>query len=265
MFLPFPERTRFACLLLLLVCNGHVQARDLVVCADPDNLPFSHEDGSGFENRIAELVATDIGARLVYHWQPLRRGVVRKTLEAGVCDVLAGIPADPAGVATTSPYYRSSYTLVTRRDWGRPVSSFDDERLRTSRIGVPLIGVDGAAVSPALALAQHGLTGNVTGFPVYGAVSVAQRIVDALVNGRIDVAVLWGPQAGYYAQRAQAPLVVALAPDDPSGPEAFSIAIAVRVDENALRDEINASLRRERSQIDAVLAGYGVPLLTEEK
>jgi mxaJ protein len=256
---------RYACVVLLLACSGPAHARDLVVCADPDNLPFSHEDGSGFENRIAELVANDIGAHLVYRWQPLRRGVVRKTLEAGVCDVLAGVPADPAGVATTSPYYRSSYALVTRRDWGQPVSSFDDERMHTSRIGVPLIGADGAAVPPALALARHGIIANVTGFPVYGAVSVAQRMVDALANGRIDVAVLWGPQAGYYAQRARVPVIVALAPDDPSGPESFSIAIAVRADESGLRDEIDASLHRQRSRIDAVLATFGVPLLADAK
>jgi mxaJ protein len=251
-------------LLLLLACSGAVAARDLMVCADPDNLPFSREDGSGFENRIAELIANDIGARLVYRWQPLRRGVVRKTLEAGICDMLAGVPADPAGVATTSAYYRSSYALVTRKDWGQPVSSFDDERMRTSRIGVPLVGADGAAVPPALALARHGIISNVTGFPVYGAVSVAQRMVDALADGRIDVAVLWGPQAGFYAQRAQVPVVVSLAPADTSGPETFSIAIAVRADESGLRDEIDASLRRQRERIDAVLATFGVPLLAND-
>jgi mxaJ protein len=150
--------------------------------------------------------------------------------------------------------------LVTRRDWGAPVWSFDDARLRTSRIGVPLIGVDGAAAPPALALARHGILNNVTGFPVYGATSIAQRMVDALANGEIDVALVWGPTAGYYARRAKVPIELALAPDDDSAPESFAIAIAVRDDERALRDDIDTALVRGRSRIDAVLMEHGVPL-----
>ena len=92
----FLEGVRLTCMLALLACCSRVESRDLVVCADPDNLPFSHQDGSGFENRIAELVAQDLRARLVYRWLPLRRGVVRKTLGARLCDVLMGVPADPA-------------------------------------------------------------------------------------------------------------------------------------------------------------------------
>lgn len=257
----FLEHVRLACALAVLGCCSQVESRDLVVCADPDNLPFSHQDGSGFENRIAELVAQDLDARLVYHWLPLRRGAIRKTLGAGLCDVLIGVPADPARVTTTIAYYRSGYALLTRKDWGPPVSSFDDPRLRTSRIGVPLIGADGAAAPPALMLARRGILDNVTGFPIYDALPVAQRMVDALASGRLDIAVGWGPTLGYYARRAEVPIDLVLAPEDASVPESFAIAIAVRDDERALRDEINAALDRDRSRIDAILAQYGVPLL----
>lgn len=257
----FLEGVRLTCAVALLACCGRVESRDLVVCADPDSLPFSHQDGSGFENRIAEIVAQDLRARLVYRWLPLRRGVVRKTLGARLCDVLMGVPADPVGVATTIPYYRSSYALVTRTDWGAPVSSFDDTRIRASRIGVPLIGADGAAVPPASALARRGILDNVVGFPVYGAQPVAQRMVDALADGRLDVAVGWGPTMGYYARRAKIPITLALAPDETSAPESFSIAIAVRDDESDLRDDLSVAVDRERSRIDAVLTEYGVPLL----
>jgi mxaJ protein len=256
----FLEGVRLVGVVTLLAISPLAASRDLVVCADPDDLPFSHQDGSGFENRIAVLVAQDLGARLVYRWQPLRRGVVRKTLGAGLCDVLMGVPADPAHVATTIPYYRSSYVLVTRKDWGQPVSSLDDPRLRTGRVGVPLIGADGAAVPPALALARRGIVNNVTGFPVYGALPVAQRMVDALVNGELDIALMWGPTAGYYARRASVPIELALAPDDGSVPESFTIAIAVRDDERVLRDDIDIALARDRAGIDAVLREYGVPL-----
>ena len=257
----FLERLRLIGALALLGCCSQVEPRDLVVCADPDNLPFSRQDGSGFENRIAELVAQDLDARLVYRWLPLRRGVARKTLGAGLCDVLMGVPADPARVATTIAYYRSSYALATRSDWGPPVSSFDDPRLRTSRVGVPLIGADGAAAPPGLMLARRGILDNVTGFPIYDAVPVTQRMVDALARGELDVALVWGPTAGYYLRRAEVPIALVLAPEDASVPESFAIAIAVRDDERALRDEIKAALERDRSRIDAILAQYGVPLL----
>ena len=257
----FLEGARLTCVVALLACCSRVESRDLVVCADPDNLPFSHQDGRGFENRIAELVAQDLRARLVYRWLPLRRGVVSKTIGARVCDVLMGVPADPAGVATTIPYYRSSYALVTRTGWGAPVSSFDDTRIRVSRIGVPLIGADGAEAPPASALARRGMLDNVKGFPVYGALPVAQRMVDALATRQLDIAVGWGPAVGYYARRAKVSIDLELVPDETSIPEAFSIAIAVRDDEPELRDALNAALDRERSRIDAVLVEYGVPLL----
>jgi len=255
------ERALVTCLLAVLACGSRAESRDLVVCADPDNLPFSDQNEAGFENRLAELVARDLGAQLIYHWLPLRRGAVRKTLDARLCDVLMGVPVDPHGVATTNAYYRSSYVLVTRSKWGAPVSSFDDTRLRTSRIGVPLIGGDGATIPPASALARRGNLYNVQGFPVYGALPGARRMVDALTAGELDIAVGWGPSMGYFARYAKIPMVVALAPDDAEAPESFAIAIAVREDEGELRDALNATLDRERPRIDAVLMAYGVPML----
>lgn len=257
----FLERFLVTCVLAILACSSRAESRDLVVCADPDNLPFSDQNEAGFENRLAELVARDLGAQLIYHWLPLRRGAVRKTLEARLCDVLMGVPVDPHGVATTNAYYRSSYVLVTRSNWGTPISSFDDTRLRTSRIGVPLIGGDGATIPPASALARRGNLYNIQGFPVYGALPAARRMVDALTAGELDVAVGWGPSIGYFARHAKIPLVVAPAPDDILAPGSFSIAIAVGEDERELRDDLNALLDRQRATIDAVLTVYGVPML----
>jgi mxaJ protein len=257
----FLEGIGLTCMLALFACCSRAESRDLVVCADPDNLPFSHRNGSGFENRIAKLVAQDLRARLVYRWLPLRRGAVRKTLGARLCDVLIGVPADPGDVTTTIPYYRSSYALVTRTGLGTPVSTFDDTRIRVSRIGVPLIGADGAAAPPASALARRGIVDNVRGYPVYGAMPVAQRMVHAVATGELDIVVGWGPAVGYYAQRAKVPLDLVLAPDETAAPESFSIAIAVRDGESELRDDLNTTLARERTRIDAVLVEYGVPLL----
>ncbi len=259
----FLERVRLACALVLLGCCSQVQSRDLVVCADPDNLPFSHQDGSGFENRIAELVAQDLDARLVYRWVPLRRGAVRKTLGAGVCDVLIGVPADPAHITTTIAYYRSSYALLTRKDWGPPVWSFDDPRLRTSRIGVPLIGADGAAAPPASALARRGIVDNVTGFPVYGAVTCGATHGRCARVGADRHRRRMGPDGGLLraaGQGSDRPRA-GCADDDRRCRSRLRSPSRCATTRRALRDEIDAALDRDRSRIDAILAQYGVPLL----
>lgn len=257
----FLDRVALALATAALVVGAQASARNLVVCADPADLPYSSEERSGFENRVVQLVADEMSARLVYRWQPLRRGVARKTLGAHVCDVLAGVPVGMPGVATTSPYYRSAFVFVARRDGRPPIASFDDPRLRKAAIGVQLVGADGAATPAAFALARRGIVGNVVGFPVYGAEPAAQRIVEAIDGGRIDVAVAWGPQIGYFAQRAHAPLVVSVARDDEALPLAFDIALGVRKDDVALRDALDEALARVRAPIRAVLADFAVPVV----
>src|SRR5690349_10424606 len=147
--------------------------RTLRVCAEPDNLPLSSADEAGFENRIARLLADEIGARLVYAWQEQRRGFVRKTFGAGVCDVWMGVSAGFERLLTTRPYYRSRYVFVNRADAREPLASFADPRLARLRIGVQLIGDDLAATPPALALARAGAVAGVVGYPVYGEGSAA--------------------------------------------------------------------------------------------
>jgi quinoprotein dehydrogenase-associated probable ABC transporter substrate-binding protein len=226
------------------------------VCADPDNLPYSREDGAGFENRIVQLVANEMGATVRYAWQPLRRGAVRKTLDGKACDMLAGVPVGLERVTTTRPYYRSGFVFVYAGD-AAPFESFDDARLRTVRVGVQLVGADMAATPAALALARRGIVDNVVGFSVYGAQPAAQRMIGALERGELDVAVVWGPQAGYFARRARTRLAMSLA-HDPARLE-FAIAMAVRKGDIALRDELDAALARSLDRVRAVLAEFGVP------
>jgi len=241
---------------LLLACSP-LGARELVVCADPDDLPYSHAEAGGFENRVARVVAEEIGATLRIAWQPLRRGVVRKTLGTGACDALAGVPVGMEGVATTAPYYRSAYVVVQRRD-DAAIMSFDDARLRDMIVGVQLVGADMAAAPPALALARRGIVANVRGYPVFGDTPAAQRMIDAVAAGTLDAAFLWGPQAGYYVQRSGRPLTMTTVRDRG---EQFSIAMAVRKDDTALRDELDAALARAHERIAAVLREYGVPVV----
>jgi mxaJ protein len=234
----------------------------LRVCADPDNLPFSHENGSGFENRIAELAAQDLGIPLRYEWLPDRRGFVRKTMGARLCDVIIGVPVGFERTVNTAPYYRSRYVWVERTRDGIAPTSFDDPRLPRLRIGVQLIGNDMAASPPGYALARHQLTGNVIGFPIPGEQPAAERMMDALAGERIDAALVWGPQAGYFANRASVPLRVlplAAPPDAPGQPFEFAIAMGVRRGDEALRLALDDFIRRRQDDIDRILADFAVP------
>jgi quinoprotein dehydrogenase-associated probable ABC transporter substrate-binding protein len=252
---------RSALVALSLACAAMAQGRELRVCADPDNLPLSNAEGGGFENRIAEIVAAEMGAQLRYEWLPLRRGFVRKTLGEGLCDVFIGVPADFERVMTTRAYYRSSYVFVDAPS-ARGVGSFDDPRLGTMRIGVQLVGNDLAATPPGHALAMQGYVDNVRGYTIYGTGPVSQRMVDALARGELDAALVWGPQAGYFAARSATPLDVRLAraPEGLTGvPFEFDIAMGVRRGDRSLRDELDAVIERRRADIDAILAAYAVP------
>jgi quinoprotein dehydrogenase-associated probable ABC transporter substrate-binding protein len=247
-----------------LVFATIADARELRVCADPNNLPFSNERGEGFENKIAELIADELGVTLSYTWWAQRRGFIRNTLNTGSCDLVTGTTNGIEMLRTTLPYYRSGYAFVTRQD-GPKVSSLDDPILHNLRIGIQLVGEDGANPPPSEALARRGIVDNVRGYLVYGDYreqNPAAAIMDAVAKGEIDVAIVWGPVAGYFAGRESMPLKVALVTpqnDGPRVPMVFDINMGVRRDDPTLRDEINAALSKLRPKIDAVLANYGVP------
>jgi len=253
-----------ALLVAVALAFGFTQARasELRVCSDPDNLPYSHANGSGFENRIAELVAQDLGAKLVYTWFPQRRGFVRRTLNARLCDVVIGVPTAFDLVRTTKPYYRSIYTFVYPAVSSHRYGSFEDPALATARIGIQLIGDDFDATPPAHVLALKGIVNHVVGYPVYGEHPQAERMVQALARGEIDVAIIWGPQAAYYARRAELPLkiVAAKAPADLAMlPFEFSISMGVRKNDASFAQRLDEVLARRRSEIDAILDEYYVP------
>ncbi|MER8578846.1 substrate-binding domain-containing protein [Mesorhizobium sp. M1423] len=241
-------------------------ARELRICADPNNMPFSNAAREGFENKIAELVAGELGVTVSYTWWAQRRGFVRNTLKAGLCDLVPGTPANLEMLRTTAPYYRSSYVFVTHKDVPE-ITSFNDPRLRDLRIGVQLIGDDGANSPPVQALGRRGIVGHVIGFPVYGDYSAPNplaRIIEAVANGDIDLAVVWGPLAGYFGAKQKMPLrITPVAPriDGPLLPMIYDISMGVRRDDDALRGEVDAALAKHRAEIDAILAEYGVPRL----
>jgi mxaJ protein len=241
----------------------------LRVCADPNNLPFSNERGEGFENRIAEMLAADLGAELRYTWWAQRRGFFRNTLRAGACDVVVGVPASFELALTTTPYYRSAYAFVYRKDKRLAVRSFDDEALKSLKIGVQVVGDDGANTPPAHALAARGIVGNVRGYTLYGDYSrpsPPSRIVEAVAAGEVDLGVVWGPQAGYFARRQRVALeVVPVSPriDLPFLPFVYDISMGVRRGDDELLARLEQFLERRRPDIERILEEYGVPRVAE--
>jgi len=265
--------TSVACALaipILMSCDrGHAATppRILKVCADPNNLPFSNQQQQGFENRIAELISREMKAKLRYTWWAQRRGFVRNTLNAHECDLLIGVPSSFDRAGTTTPYYRSSYVFVTRHDRHLHIQSFDDPALRRLSIGVQMVGDDFTNTPPAHALSKRGIIRNVHGYSVYGDYrqpNPPARIVDAVANNEVDIAIVWGPLAGYFARREPVALdIVPVSPqiDLPFLPFVFDISMGLRRGEDAFRDTLNAIIARRKPEIDGILKEYGVPRL----
>src|SRR5689334_1267113 len=227
-------------LLLVVALPLSMAAADLRVCADPNNLPFSNQKLEGFENKIADILARDLHKNVKYTWWAQRRGFIRNTLKAGECDVVIGLPAGFEMALVTRPYYRSTYVFVSRKDRHLNIHSFDDAALRTlKKIGVQIIGDDYANTPPVHALAKRGIM-NIAGYTVYGDYRTSNppaRIIDAVVKGDVDMAVVWGPLAGYFARRQTVPLdIVPVSPevDLPFLPFVFDIAMGVRRGDQAL-------------------------------
>jgi mxaJ protein len=237
----------------------------LRVCAEPGNLPYSNVQQQGFENRLAQLVAQDLGRKLEYVWTAEIGDFLGKTLNARRCDVIMGLPSGIGDAQTTHPYYRSSYVFVSRRDRRLHVSSFDDPVLKKLRIGLHVIGGDDGVFPPAAALIHRGLRRNIKWYRAYPDLSKPNgpaELIKAVERGEIDVAVAWGPLAGYIARRASTPLdVVPVAQQfERSMPLAFDISMGVRRGDAGLLSKLNAILTRRRGEIRRLLASYGVPL-----
>lgn len=252
----------------LLVMPTVAGAAALKVCADPNNLPFSNDRREGFENKIIEIVAAELGDTVDYVWWAQRRGVVTMALNEGLCDIIPGIGSVSGVLLTYPPYYRSSYVFVARAD-APAISSFDDPRLRKLRLGIQLVGDDGANPPPSVALSRRGIIDNVRGYSVLGDYTLPNppaRVIDAVSAGEIDVAIAWGPVAAYFASREHPALTitpVASQYDMPGLPMAFDISMGLRLDEGALRKDIEQALLRRKPEIDAVLREYEVPNLDE--
>ena len=242
-------------------------ALDLRVCADPYDMPFSNSQGEGFENKIAQLVARDLNATVINYWWPSRRGVLRNSILGGFCDVMIQAPVGLDPVATTKPYYRSTYYFVFRADRGLQLRSLDDTILKHLKIGVNMIGYDYTNTPPAHALGSRGIVGLV-GFGNFlnpdPKADHPDDIIKAVAKDSIDVAIVWGPLAGYWAKQQPVPLAMVALPDSDavSGmPFAFSMAMAVRHRDKALKATLDSVIDRRHGEITEILRQFNVPMI----
>lgn len=257
--------TRYAALAAFCIAPAVCVAASLRVCADPNNLPYSNDRLQGFENKIADLIATDLGMKVTYFWFPQRGAFFRKTLNSGVCDVVMGVPEGLDEADATQPYYRSSYVFVTRRDRQLRIESLDDSRLRTLKVGVHVLGEQDDSLPPVHALVDRGIVHNLVGFSIFGNLKEQDPPADlirAVENGQVDVAVAWGPLAGYFSRNSSVPLELTPIPADsrrPDLPFRFDIGIGVREGNTALKQTLDRELVHRRTQIRQILRNYGIP------
>lgn len=247
----------------------------LRVCQDPNNLPFSNRELKGFENKIAALLAEDLGWGIEYTWYPQRMGFIRNTLRAKVpgserfkCDLVTGVAVGFDMGATTRPYYRSTYSMAYVKGTGLDgVKTLEDLlTLSAAQRAALRLGVFGQ--SPVADwLLQNGLIGQMVSYqPQTGDADQypGEMVEKDLASGKIDVAFIWGPIAGYFARQASGATIVALPLTPRPGMQFdFQIAMAVRFGEKDFKERIDAALDRNRHKITAILEQYGVPLLDE--
>ena len=233
----------------------------LRVCADPNSLPYSNKAREGFENKIAELIGEELGLPVRYTWWPQTIGFVRNTLRLRKCDLIVGVATTSELVQNTNPYYRSVYTMVYRKDSGITATQLADPQLADKRFGVV------AATPPATILALNGLIGQSKGYQLFvdtRRVSTGQMMMDDLISGEVDVALMWGANAGYFSARTDEELVlVPLLNEDPSIRLDFRISMALRYQETEWKRKLNRILRKIQPQIIAILQSYDIPLLDE--
>ena len=244
-------------------------ATDLRVCADPNNLPYSNEQKQGFENQLAALIGKDLNMQVTYFWFPQREAFFRKTLNSGVCDVVMGVPTGIDEAVTTRPYYHSTYVFISRQDRHLHITSFDDPRLRTLKIGVHILGEEDDSLPPVHAFTSRGIVRNLVGFSIFGNLNEKDPpadLIKAVEDGKVDVAVAWGPLAGYFTRHSTVPLEITPIEGDPKLPRLpfhFDIAIGVRPGDQVLKNSLDAELVRRHAAIRQILNSYGIPQFDE--
>jgi len=233
------------------------------VCADPNNMPFSNEKQEGYEQKLAELLAQKLGKTVSYTYFPQVTGFVRHTLGENKCDVIMSYAQGDTLVQNTNAYYSTAYALVFKPGAGLDdVESLADPRLKDKVIGIV------ARTPPATNMAMNGLMAKARPYPLFVDTRLgtsAEAMIKDLQAGEIDVAVLWGPLAGWYAKQANPPLtIVPLLQEKGGSRMVFRITMGVRPSDQEWKRELNRLIDENKDEIANVLSDYGVPLIDEQ-
>lgn len=228
------------------------------VCADPDNMPYSNVKHEGFEDKIAELLAKDLGKPLTYTYAYNRQGFLRNTISAKRCDIVMGVPPDFDPLRTSKPYYRSGHVFIWRKDSGYNITSWDSPDLKKGIIGI--IGQSPATIP----LNDHNLMANARPYRMQRDLNLPPSFMtDDLAKGDIDVAIEWGPIGGYFAKQSKVPMEVVLIPEyqkeNAKGKEYWNISIGVRKGDKDRMAQIQAALDRNQDKILKILDDFGIP------
>ncbi len=233
----------------------------LRVCADPSNLPFSNDKLEGFENRIIDLIATELDLTVRYTWFPQTIGFVRNTLRMRECDLISGITTTSELVQNTNPYYHSAYTMVYRKSSGLTATTMYDTQLQQKKLGIV------AGTPPATIIARLGLLGQIKPYQLFADTrryNPAQQAIEDVDSGETDVAFVWGPIAAYHARNATNELmIIPLVDEKDSTRLDFRVSMAVRYGETDWKRKINRVLKNLQPKINQILEEYGVPLLDD--
>jgi quinoprotein dehydrogenase-associated probable ABC transporter substrate-binding protein len=253
---------------LLAGLPAHAQRAEMIsrtelrVCADPNNLPYSNEARQGFENRVAEIIGADLDLPVSYVWFPQVVGFVRNTLRARECDLVMGAVSGDGIMDSTNPYYHTGYMIVTRTADGINTRSVGDPALADKKFGVI------AATPPTDLLVRHRLMDQVRPYALRVDTRISnppKAMLQDLVDGQIDVALVWGPAAGYAIKQDHLPLTASFIEPEPGAPRLdYRIAMGVRANEPEWRRRINQAIGKHKTEIAAVLADYGVPLMDDQ-
>ena len=228
------------------------------VCADPENMPFSNSKQEGFEDKIAQVLAQDLGKKLSFTYAYSRQGFFRNTLGANRCDVVIGTTSDSDMMRTSKPYYRAGHVYVWRKASNYNITDWTSPDLRKGFIGV----IDH---SPAtIPMNDNNLIGNARPYRIQRDLNLPSSfMIDDLAKGDIDIAIAWGPIGGYFAKQSKVPMVVAPIPEyeteNAKGKEYWNISVGVRKKDKERLAMIQAALDRNQAKIIKILDDYGIP------
>ena len=248
--------------------------KELRVCQDPNNLPFSNTRGEGIENRIAEVFGKALGLPVTYYSFPQRLAFIRNTLRYKLpghdypCDIVMGVPVGYDQVAVTKPYYRSTYALVFPQGKGLDQVHSASEFLALDRAQLAKLRIGVYDRSPASEwLNKHGLVESGVPYQIMNADPnqyPGEIIEKDLAGGKLDAAIVWGPIAGYFAKRVQAPkLAVVPLSSEPGVRFDYQMAMGVRYGEREWKQQVESLIESQRPAISAILQEYGVPVLDD--